>query len=89
MIKDLIRIRHELQKARKRVHVLEAEEMKLLGVYAVKCRGCGAGVNQSCKKVGGQNTRPHQERIKDAVAYLASLDNEDGGPTGLDATYRR
>lgn len=73
MMKDLIRVQHQPQLARKRVRRLEVEETKLMGVYAVECRGCGAGINQTCKKVSGMRTRPHQERIQAAVAYLATL----------------
>jgi hypothetical protein len=73
MTRELVHVQHELQKARKRVRILEVEETKLMGVYAVECKGCGAGINQSCKKVSGVRTRPHQERIQTAVAYLATL----------------
>jgi hypothetical protein len=73
MTRELVRVQHELQKARKRVRILEVEETKLMGVYAVECKGCGAGINQSCKKVSGVRTRPHRERIQTAVAYLATL----------------
>ena len=47
--------------------------MKLMGVYAVECKGCGAGIGHSCVKVSGVKTRPHHERIQAAVVYLATL----------------